>query len=100
MVFNYLGKFQVTPNIFVESGNVDLSKELVRQDNGVGFFGRYAVAKELKEGSLRAIRILEGSPIIEFGVAYLQRRSLSPNAWAFLRLIEKLDHIIPDEHDL
>ena len=65
------------------------------QDGGVGFLERYAIMEELRKGRLREVRILEGSPIIEFGVGYLNRRNLSPAAWAFLRLLDKWDDLLP-----
>lgn len=95
VVSDYLLKFKVTPVIGIESASIYLIKELVRQDNGASFLPRSAVIDELKNGNLKAIRILEGSPTIEYGIGYLKRNSLSPGAWAFLRLLDKLDDIIP-----
>ncbi|MBL7225032.1 MAG: LysR family transcriptional regulator [Desulfobacteraceae bacterium] len=95
VVFEYFRKFKVTPTIIMESGSADLIKELVRQDNGVSFLVRSAVQNELKHKTLRSIRVLAGSPIIEYGIGYLKRASLSPGAWAFLRHLDKLDKILP-----
>ncbi|MGD0232831.1 MAG: LysR family transcriptional regulator [Syntrophorhabdales bacterium] len=89
VVLEYLRKFKVHPQIAMESSSVSVIKEIVRQDNGVAFIERTVVEAELDEGSLKIIRILEGSPVIEIGVAYRNRRELSPAAWAFLRLLEK-----------
>jgi DNA-binding transcriptional LysR family regulator len=89
VVLEYLKKFKVAPFIAVEAASTAVLKEFVQQDDGIGFVERDAVENELNEGSLRAIRIVEGSPIIEFGVAYASRRELSPPAWAFLRLLDK-----------
>lgn len=93
VIFEYLNLFKVVPNIVMESGSIDLTKELIRQDTGVSFLERYAVAEELKCGALRAVRILEGSPGIRFGIGYLQRKSLSPSAWAFLRMLDKHENL-------
>jgi hypothetical protein len=65
-----------------------------RQDKGVSFFEKYAVVDDLKNESLRSVGVLEGWPTIEFGIGYLQRKYLSPAAWAFLRLIEKQKKIL------
>ena len=73
----------------MESASVALLKEFVRQDNGIGFVERDAVDAELKNDTLQTVRILEGSPAIEFGIGYRDRRDLSPPAWAFLRLLDK-----------
>ncbi len=95
VVFEYLRKFKVAPRIVLESGNTDLIKELVNQDNGVSLLARVAVQDDLKKKRLRAIRILAGSPTLEYGIGYLRRASLSPGAWAFLRLLDRLDDTVP-----
>jgi DNA-binding transcriptional LysR family regulator len=89
VVLEYLKRFKVTPFVAVESTSTALVKEFVRQDSGIGFVERGALEEELKDGALRSIRILEESPVIEFGIAYANRRDLSPAAWAFLRLFDK-----------
>jgi DNA-binding transcriptional LysR family regulator len=94
VVLEYLRKFKVTPLIAMESASVNLLKEFVRQDRGIGFVERDAVDEELKNGTLQAVRILEGSPAIEFGIGYRDRRDLSPPAWAFLRLLDKSLHLL------
>jgi hypothetical protein len=43
--------------------NLDVIKEIIGPDNGVGFSGRYAVTGELHEGVLKSVPILEGSPV-------------------------------------
>jgi DNA-binding transcriptional LysR family regulator len=93
VILEYLRKFHVHPMIILESVGVELIKQLVSQDDGVGFLARTAVQEDLKNKNLKAVRILEGSPIIEYGIGYLRRASLSTGAWAFLRAVEKLDGI-------
>lgn len=95
VVLEYLRKFRVTPFIAGELTSTTLLKEFVRQDNAIGFVERDAVEEELKDGTLRLVRIFEGSPIIEFGIAYRNRRELSPAAWAFLRLLDKSGRLRP-----
>jgi len=94
VALEHLRKFKVTPLIAMESSSVNLLKEFVRQDRGIGFVERDAVDEELKNGTLQAVRILEGSPAIEFGIGYRDRRDLSPSAWAFLRLLDKSLHLL------
>jgi DNA-binding transcriptional LysR family regulator len=89
VVIEYLRKFKVNPQIASESSNVAVIKEIVRQDNAVAFLKREAVEAEINEGSIKVVHILEGSPIVEVGIGYRNRRELSPAAWAFLRLVEK-----------
>ena len=95
VVFEYLRKLKVTPMIARECGSADLIKELVSHDNGVSFLVKSAVQGELKNNKLRPIKILDGSPTMEYGIGYLKRTSLSPGAWAFLRHLDKLDNILP-----
>jgi DNA-binding transcriptional LysR family regulator len=93
VVLEYLRKFRVTPQVAMESASISLLKEFVNQDNGVGFIEKDAVEEELKNGTLRPINILEGSPVIEFGIGYRNRKDLSPPAWAFLRLLDKAEEL-------
>jgi len=95
MVLAHLRKFRITPSITIESANLDFVKELVRQDKGVTFLERYTLREELNEHILREVRILEGTPTVEIGIAYLSRRNLSNAAWAFLRLLEKSSNLLP-----
>jgi DNA-binding transcriptional LysR family regulator len=94
IIFEYLRRFKVTPSVAIESGNRDFIKQLVRQGKGVSFFERYEMEDPSEKG-LVEIRILEGAPVMEFGVGYLNRKSLSPGAWAFLRLIDKSLELLP-----
>lgn len=91
VILEYLRKFHVAPMIILESAGVDLIKQLVSQDEGVGFLSRTVVQEDLKDKTLKAVHILEGSPTIEYGIGYLRRASLSTGAWAFLRAVEKLE---------
>ena len=43
VIFEYRQRFKVAPTILMESGSIGLIKQLVRQDNRVGFLERYAV---------------------------------------------------------
>jgi DNA-binding transcriptional LysR family regulator len=94
VVLEYLRKFKVKPSIAMESGSIVLLKEFVEQDSGLAFVERDAVDEELKNGSLKSVLILEGSPAIEFGIGYRNRKDLSPPAWAFLRLLEKSEDLL------
>jgi DNA-binding transcriptional LysR family regulator len=94
VIFEYLRRFRVSPSVAIESANRDFIKELVRQDKGVSFFERYEM-NEPSEKVLREVRILEGAPVMEFGIGYLNRKNLSPAAWAFLRLLDKSEDLLP-----
>jgi DNA-binding transcriptional LysR family regulator len=93
IVLEYLRKFKVAPLIAMESASASLLKKFVRQDAGIGFVEQDAIDEELKNGTLKRVQILEGSPAIEFGIGYRNRKDLSPAAWAFLRLLDKSVHL-------
>lgn len=95
VTLEYLQRYKISPNVVMESGSIGLVKELIRQDTGLCFLERYAVAEDLARERLTAVTILEGSPKVEFGIGYFHKKHLSPAAWAFLRLLDKLDDIVP-----
>lgn len=95
IVLRYLERFRVTPSIVIESASTDLIKEMVSQDNGACFLVRSAVQQEFKTNTLKEVPILEGAPRIEYGIGYLRRKTLSPAAWAFLRLLDRAGDILP-----
>jgi len=94
IVLEYLRRFKVAPLIAVESASASLLKEFVRQDAGIGFVEKDVIDEELKNGTLKLVQILEGYPTIEFGIGYRNRKDLSPAAWAFLRLLDKSEHLL------
>ena len=81
VIFEYLKRYKVTPNLAMESGSVAFIKAFVRADYGLAFLERYSVREELEAGVLKPIRILEGSPSFRLGIGYFQRKDLSPTAW-------------------
>lgn len=89
-VFEFLQKFNVNPLVVIESGSVDFIKEMVKEDYGVAFLVRSAVAKELKAGDIKVVKVSEGLPVMEYGFGYISGKSFSPAAEAFIRLVDKL----------
>ena len=94
VILEFLRRFRVSPSVAIESANRDFIKELVRQDEGVSFFERYEI-EEPSEKALRVVHILEGAPVMEFGIGYLTRKNLSPAAWAFLRFLDRSEALLP-----
>lgn len=85
----------IPPTLAMESASADFIKELVRRDVGMAFIERHAVKEELAAGFLKEVHVLEGAPKIKFGIGYLNRKDLSPAAWAFLRLIDRSSDLLP-----
>jgi DNA-binding transcriptional LysR family regulator len=94
VVLAYLRRFNVTPHIILESANAELMKGLAMEDQGASFMVKSALKDELEKGLLKTIPVVEGPPIMEYGIAYVQRKYLSPAAWAFVRLAESYGNTI------
>ena len=71
----------------MESSNIAFIKEFTRGDEGAGFLCRDVVLEELADGILKEVRIMGCEPYIEYGIAYLNRSSLSQAALAFLKMV-------------
>lgn len=83
-VREYLHQHGVAPCIAMEDISSDIVKQFLLQDEGAAFITRFAIQKELDEGTLQEIRIAEGGPTIEFSLAYLDQQYLSPGLQQFL----------------
>jgi DNA-binding transcriptional LysR family regulator len=92
-VLEYFKGFDLKPTIILESSSNDVLKEMVAQGKGLAFITRIAVLNELKNKSLKAIRIVEGKPEIERWFIYLRDRTLPPAAKAFLRVLGEINNI-------
>ena len=68
----------------MEDISSDIVKQFLLQDEGAAFITRFAIQKELADGTLREIRIAEGGPTIEFSLAYLDQLYLPPGLQQFL----------------
>jgi DNA-binding transcriptional LysR family regulator len=89
IIAEHLKRFKVSPRVVIETASIALTKNLVQQDEGVGFMCRDGAVEELSKKRLREIRILEFSPYIEYGIGYLTRKNLSEASLAFIRMIDK-----------
>jgi DNA-binding transcriptional LysR family regulator len=85
-----LKKYNVAPNVVMESSSIAFIKEFTSDDEGVSFFCRDVVLDELSKGILKEVQIKGCSLFIEYGIAYLSRRDLSQASLAFLKTIEKM----------
>jgi DNA-binding transcriptional LysR family regulator len=91
VVNEYLKRFVKNAQVAMELDSDDLIKEVVRKDTALCFLERFAIKKELDEGILKKINIMEGSPQIEMGLGYYQKKHLSPAAWFFVGLLDSID---------
>ena len=89
IVLGRLSEIGVTPKVVMESSSIPFIKDFTFSDEAASFFCRDVVLKELGNGLLKEIRILDFTPVIEYGVAYLKLSNLSRAALAFLKMIKK-----------
>jgi DNA-binding transcriptional LysR family regulator len=89
IIEEYLRQFGVSPKVMIETASIALTKRLVQQDEGVSFIWREGVREELSKKRLREIHLVESLPSIEYGVGYVNRRSLSEASLAFIRMIDR-----------
>ena len=77
----------IAPSVFVETGNVDFIKELVKTAKGITFLARIGVDHDIADGSLRAIPVQEGPFFMHIDVVVSNEKDLSRAAAAFLRIM-------------
>jgi DNA-binding transcriptional LysR family regulator len=92
IIAEHLKRFKVSPRVVIETASIALTKQLVQQDEGVGFVYRDGLAEELSKKRLREIHLLECSPYIEYGIGYLTRKNLSEASLAFIKMIDKSEN--------
>ena len=92
-IIGFFKRFDLKPTIILESSSNEVLKEMVMQGKGLAFITRIAVHNELKNKSLKAIRIVEGEPEVERWFIYLKDRTLSPASKAFLNVMVEIDGI-------
>ena len=88
MVIEYLRKYKVHPQIALESSNVAVIKEFVRQDDGVAFMDKDADRRRAQRRRVQDHTRSRGIPVFEVGTATGTEGICRPRAWAFLRLLK------------
>ncbi len=90
IIFDYLAQNKVTPKVVIETDSIALNKRLVEQDKGVAFLCRDIVRDELSQNRLREIRVSECVPCLDYGIGYLDRKSLSEASLAFIETVDRI----------
>jgi len=83
IVLKELEKLKVKPNIVVESDNIELIKDLVKNGKGFAFLPEISIKKELRYKKLKIIKIKGVKLRYEVHVFFLKRKTFSPCAQAF-----------------
>ncbi|MGA7492767.1 MAG: LysR family transcriptional regulator [Syntrophobacteraceae bacterium] len=78
------------PNILMESGNIELIKQLVMQREGVSFLVGVGVAQEISDKKLTTVQLNGHRPSLDVYIAYLKNQQLSPPAQAIVDMLEQL----------
>ncbi len=88
IVMCLFSKYDIAPNVVMETGDVEMVKSLVQHGEGVSFMLRVALSSEPHDSRLRVVP-LKGPPLfLEVCAAYLTKSVLSPAANAFLGILE------------
>lgn len=85
-LLDYFDKFNIKPMVTFELENETLIKELVKTDEGVGFLPYVSVKHEIENRQFKIVKISEGSPKMNYCIAYLKRSSLSSISESFINL--------------
>jgi LysR family transcriptional regulator, low CO2-responsive transcriptional regulator len=72
---------------FIETGNVDFLKEMVRTGNGVTLLARMGVDRDLAGGNLVALPVKDGPFILDIDIVINRERTLSHADEEFLKVL-------------
>ncbi len=87
-------QFGITPNVLVETSNLEFIKDMVIKGEGVSFVVEFAVEKELADGRIRVIPLKNWELYIHAYIAMLENEDLSPAARAFLDILQQNEPIL------
>ncbi len=87
LVEKVLEKTDVVQSAFIETGNVDFIKELVRIGSGITMLARMGVDQDIAAGNLRIIPLKEGPFYLECEIVINRDRLLSKADEAFLNVL-------------
>ncbi len=77
------------PHILMESGNIELIKQLAMQGKGLSFLVNSAVAEEISAGKLAKLQLKGFEVSLDVNIAYLKNQHLSLPARAFVEMLEQ-----------
>ena len=80
-------KKDCSPTILHEASNFGIIIELTEIGEGASFVVRSAVEKELEQGVLKAIKIIDTSLTIDMNIVYLNEKTLSKVGSAFINML-------------
>jgi DNA-binding transcriptional LysR family regulator len=89
LVLQFFDRHGVTPRVVIQTSNSDCVKAMVEQGEGAAFLVRSVIEKEVVEGRLAVVPLVDEPLTLQVHIAYLEGGDLSPAALAFLGLLEE-----------
>ena len=89
LVEEVLAGTSIVSSSFVETGNVDFIKELVRIGNGITMLARMGVDQDVSKGHLKILPLVEGPFILYCDIVINKEKPLPKATEAFLNLLMK-----------
>ncbi|MCX5805899.1 MAG: LysR family transcriptional regulator [Proteobacteria bacterium] len=80
------------PSVFIEAGNIEFIKQLVKKNKGFSFLSSISVRDEIERGELSTIPLKDGAFSIDIDVIHLKGKTLSPIAATFLSFLQEHRH--------
>jgi len=87
LVERILNRTSIVSSAWIESGNVDFIKEMVRIGNGITLLAQMGVEEDVNKGNLKVIRFKEGRFILYCDIVINRQRPLSKADRAFLNVL-------------
>ena len=87
LVERVLERTSLVSTAFIESGNVDFIKELVKIGNGITLLARMGVDQDVERGDLRILPLTEGPFSLEIDIVTNKDRPLSKADESFLEML-------------
>ena len=90
VIMDMFKKANCSPIILHEASNFGLIIELMEIGEGASFVVRSAIEKELTQGILKAIKIVDASLTMDINIVYLNEKTLSKVGSAFIDMLIKI----------
>jgi DNA-binding transcriptional LysR family regulator len=80
----------LTPNVLVETSNIDFIKDMVRKGEGVSFLVQQAVEEDAALGHVRIVEIEDEEMVLPVFIVVREGDKLSPAGRAFLEILMQI----------
>jgi LysR family transcriptional regulator, transcriptional activator of the cysJI operon len=87
VIDRYLESTGLVPSAFIETGNVDFIKEMVRIGDGITLLARMGVEEDLARGDLKAVSLEKALPSLDIDLVLHKERALSQIDEEFLAVL-------------